>query len=133
MKIPTSLRYGVRMVVTLAQKGEIMSTAGLAREMGVSPLYLRQLALPLEKRGIIKSFRGAKGGYALNVRPGGINLWEIIRAYDEDFSLLECIESPDTCPQSPHCSSRYLWKEMSDKLRGTLQGTTLQELVEKGK
>jgi Rrf2 family protein len=133
MKIPTMLRYGVRMVVTLAQKGEITSTAALAQEMEVSPLYLRQLALPLEKRGIIKSFRGAKGGYLIDIKPEEINLFEIIQAYDEDFSLLDCIKSSDSCPQSTDCPSRYLWKELSDTLRDTLQTMTLQELVDKGK
>jgi Rrf2 family protein len=133
MKIPTMLRYGVRMAVTLAQKGEVMSTTALAEEMGVSPLYLRQLALSLEKRGIIKSFRGAKGGYVLNVRPEGISLFEIIQAYNEDFSLLECIKDADSCPQSLDCPSRSLWKELSDELRSTLQGTTLQELIKKGR
>ena len=133
MKIPTMLRYGLRMVVTLAQKGEVTNTAMLAKEMEVSPLYLRQLALPLEKRGIIKSFRGAKGGYLIAVRPGGISLFEIMQAYDEDFSLLDCIKSPDSCPQSTDCPSRYLWKELSDKLKSTLKGTTLQELIEQGR
>ena len=133
MKIPTMLRYGVRMVVTLAQKGEITSTAALAQEMEVSPLYLRQLALPLEKRGIIKSFRGAKGGYLIDINPEELHLFEIVQAFDEDFSLLDCIKSSDACPKTLDCTSRYLWRELSDTLRVTLQTMTLQELIEKGK
>jgi len=132
MKIPTMLRYGLRMVVTLAQKEEVISTAMLAKEMGVSPLYLRQLALPLEKRGIIKGFRGAKGGYLIDIKPEEINLFEIIQAYDEDFSLMDCIKSSNSCPQSSDCASRYLWKELSDTIRNTLQDMTLQDLVDKG-
>ncbi len=130
MKISTGVRYGVRMVVTLAQKGELMSTASLAKEMGVSPLYLRQLARHLEKKGIIKGFRGAKGGYILNVRAGEITIFEVIRALDEDFSLLDCIKSADYCSQGPVCASRYLWKQLSDSLKNIARGTTLQELVE---
>src|SRR4030042_5115166 len=133
MKIPTMLRYGVRMVVTLAQKGEVMSTAGLAKEMVVSPLYLRQLAPVLERAGIIEGFRGARGGYRLKVRPGDITLFEIIRAFDEDFSLLDCIKSTKSCPRSPDCTTRYLWKDLSDKLKHTLQDMTLTELIDKGK
>jgi len=133
MKIPTMLRYGVRMAVTLAQKGEVVSTAALAKEMGVSPLYLRQLAVPLEKKGIIKGFRGAKGGYLFNVRPEEISLFEIMRAYDEDFSLVDCVKSIDACPKSPDCTSRYLWKDLSDVLKDTLQNMTLQELMEREK
>ena len=133
MKIPTMLRYGVRMAVTLAQKGEIMSTTALAKEMGVSPLYLRQLAVPLEKKGIIKGFRGAKGGYLLNVKPEELSLFEIMQAFDEDFSLVGCVKSADACSKSPNCTSRYLWKDLSDVLKDTLQNMTLQELMEKEK
>jgi Rrf2 family protein len=131
MKIPTMLRYGVRMVVTLAQKGEVMSTAGLAKEMVVSPLYLRQLAPVLERAGIIEGFRGARGGYRLKVRPGDITLFEIIRAFDEDFSLLDCIKSTNSCPRSPDCTTRYLWKDLSDVLKKTLQDMTLKQLMER--
>jgi Rrf2 family transcriptional regulator, cysteine metabolism repressor len=131
MKIPTMLRYGVRMVVTLAQKGEVMSTAGLAKEMGVSPLYLRQLAPVLERAGIIEGFRGARGGYRLKVRPEEITLFEIIQAFDEDFSLLDCIKSAHSCARSPDCTTRYLWKDLSDMLRTRLQAMTLKELMEK--
>ena len=131
MKIPTMLRYGVRMVVTLAQKGEVMSTAGLAKEMGVSPLYLRQLAPVLERAGIIQSFRGARGGYILKARPGEITIFEIIRAFDEDFSLLDCVKSSDSCPRSPDCTTRYLWKDLSDVVKKTLQDMTLKQLMER--
>lgn len=131
MKIPTMLRYGVRMVVTLAQKNEVMSTAGLAKEMGVSPLYLRQLAPVLERAGIIQGFRGARGGYILKARPGEITIFEIIQAFDEDFSLLDCVKSFDSCPRSPDCTTRYLWKDLSDVLKKTLQDMTLKELMEK--
>lgn len=129
MKIPTMLRYGVRMVVTLAQNGEVMSTARLAKEMGVSPLYLRQLAPVLEKTGIIQSFRGIKGGYRLKVLPGEVTIFDIINAFDEDFSLLDCIKSANSCSRSPNCTTRYLWKDLSDVLKNTLQGMTLKELI----
>lgn len=131
MKIPTMLRYGVRMVVTLAQKGEVMSTAGLAKEMGVSPLYLRQLAPVLERAGVIEGFRGARGGYRLKVQPGEITLFEIIQAFDEDFSLLNCIKSRNSCHRSPDCTTRHLWKDLSDVLKKTLQDMTLKELLER--
>jgi Rrf2 family protein len=131
MKIPTMLRYGVRMVVTLAQKGEVMSTAGLAKEMGVSSLYLRQLAPLLERAGIIQSFRRARGGYILKARPDETTIFEIIQAFDEDFSLLDCVKSSNSCSRSPGCTTRYLWKDLSDVIQKTLQHMTLKELVER--
>jgi Rrf2 family protein len=121
------------MVVTLAQKGEMMNTEELAKEMGVSSLYLRQLASALERAEILQGIRGAKGGYLLKVNPAEVSLFEIIQAFDEDFSLLDCIKSSDSCPKSPDCTTRYLWEEMSNELKNILQNKTLQELIERGK
>jgi Rrf2 family iron-sulfur cluster assembly transcriptional regulator len=129
MKIPTMLRYGVRMVVTLAQKGGVMSTAELAKEMRVSQLYLRQLAPLLERAGIIQGFRGVRGGYLLKVKPEEITLSEIIQALDEDFSLLDCIKTSNSCPQSTDCTTRFLWKALSDVLKKTVDDMTLKELM----
>jgi Rrf2 family protein len=132
MKIPATLRYGVRMVVTLAQKGEVMNTGGLAREMGVSPLYLRQLAPVLERAGIIQGFRGIRGGYRLKTRPENITLAQVIEAFDEDFSLLDCIKSSDSCDRSDDCTTRYLWKGLSDVIKSSLQNMTLEDLIKQG-
>jgi len=120
------------MVVTLAQKGEVMNTAGLAREMGVSPLYLRQLAPVLERAGIIQGFRGVKGGYRLKTRPEEITLAEIIKAFDEDFSLLDCVKSTKSCDRSRDCTTRYLWKGLSDVIKNSLQSLTLEDLMKQG-
>ncbi len=129
LKLPTNIRYGIRLIITLAKAQRRMNTNELAREMDVSPLYLRQVAIPLEKNGIIKSVKGAKGGYSLNVDPSKTNLYTIIKAMNEDFSLLECVNCSDACPRSDTCVSRELWIGLSLALRNALQGVTLKGLI----
>ena len=129
LKLPTNLRYGIRLIITLAKSQRRMNTNELAKEMDVSPLYLRQVAIPLEKNGIIKGVKGAKGGYSLNVDPSKVDLYTIIKAMNEDFSLLECVDCSNACPRSDTCESRELWIGLSRTLRNTLRGMTLQNLI----
>lgn len=130
MKVPTVIRYGVRMVVTIAQQGGVMSTTQLAKEMGVSPLYLRQLAPALERSGILEGMRGVKGGYRLRRQPREITLLEVIEAFGEDFALLACVKDPGTCRRSATCIARGLWQGLSDEIRSYLMGMTLEGLIE---
>jgi len=129
LKLPTNIRYGIRLIITLAKAERRMNTNELAKEMDVSPLYLRQVAIPLEKSGIIKSIKGAKGGYILNVDPSKTDLYTLIKAMNEDFSLLECVNCSDACPRSDTCISRELWIGLSRTLRDTLQKITLKNLI----
>ncbi len=130
LKLPTNVRYGIRMIITLAKANRRMNTNELAKEMDVSPLYLRQVAIPLEKNGIIKSAKGAKGGYSLRVDPATTDLYTIIKAMNEDFSLLSCVDCSDACSRSNTCISRDLWIDLSRTLKTTLQAMTLQRLIE---
>jgi len=62
MKINTKIRYGLRMLVILAERGTLINTCELGETMLVSPKYLRKLAGPLEKHNLIRSIQGIYGG-----------------------------------------------------------------------
>jgi Rrf2 family cysteine metabolism transcriptional repressor len=78
MKINTKIRYGLRMVIAIAQANKLVNTTELGSGMHVSSKYLRKLAGPLEKSGLIKSTQGIYGGYELNKRPEEINIGMIL-------------------------------------------------------
>ena len=84
MKINTKLRYGLRMLLTLAENPDrVRSTADLGEAMKVSPKYLRKLAGPLEKAGLIGSVQGIYGGYRLQRPPHEISILMLFAAFDE--------------------------------------------------
>ena len=69
MKINTKIRYSLRILYILAREKKILNTTELAKQGSLSPFYLRQIVIPLEKEGMLQSTRGIKGGYEL-ARPG---------------------------------------------------------------
>jgi len=119
------------MAVVLAGENTLLSTKELAEKLDVSSLYLRQLALPLQRAGIIRSVRGARGGYHIAVSPSEVHLSDLLRAFGEDFSLLNCIADPASCDRASGCQTRDLWIHLSNLLQGAVRDVTLHDLVEK--
>lgn len=129
MKITTKGRYGLTIMIELAKeygKGP-KSLKSIAEENDLSEHYLEQLAAPLRNAGLIKSIRGAYGGYKLAEDPAEIKAGDVIRVLEGPITLVEGIEEEKPAQQA-------LWIKIRDAIRGVLDYTTLQDLInEEGK
>ena len=88
MKINTKIRYGLRMLLILAETNGIMNTTDLGKKMMVSPKYLRKLAGSLEKFQLITSVQGIHGGYALKKKPEDLTIASLFEAFDERINIV---------------------------------------------
>ena len=113
MKINTKIRYGLRMLIAIAQSGKLINTTELGKEMRVSSKYLRKLAGPLEKAGLIKSVQGIYGGYELNKKTEEITLLMLMDAFHERVSLSDCLLGKK-CELTDSCLAKQVW-EMLEK------------------
>ena len=129
MKISTKLRYSSRLLLYLAEHEGIVRTSELGENLKISPLYLRPIAIELEKNGIIKSYRGARGGYELARSPEEITMLQIAQLY-ENLNLVPCLENPDYCPFSDKCKTRKLWMKLKGCIEELLENTTLKDVKE---
>src|SRR5699024_159650 len=123
MKISTKGRYGLTIMLELARKygsGPI-SLKTIAREKELSEHYLEQLASPLRNAGLIKSVRGAYGGYELTKEPRDIKTGDIIRVLEGPISPVEGIENEEPAKQA-------LWIRVRDAVKDVLDTTTLEDL-----
>ncbi len=133
IRISTKGRYGTRLMLELALNyGEgIMLLKDIAKNQDISVGYLEQIIPNLKAAGLINSSRGAHGGYALARPPEEINLKEIVEALEGPLSLIECVNSPETCDRVKICVTRDIWGELGEKLDSTLESKTLYDLVGK--
>ncbi|MCK5058122.1 MAG: Rrf2 family transcriptional regulator [Candidatus Aminicenantes bacterium] len=129
MKINTKIRYSLRMLVILAEKNNVMNTTELGEKMLVSPKYLRKLAGPLEKRGLIKSMQGVYGGYFLDKKPEAINLVNIFEAFGEKIDITGCT-GDENCPLNKDCLTRPLWEHLQKIVRDELHKITIKRLAQ---
>lgn len=131
MKIPATIRYGIRMLVILSKSKKRLTTSKLSKILGISSLYVRQLVMPLEKRGFIKSFKGKNGGLTLVKSPDKIKLISIFNAYKENLNLSDCVDSPDRCDKIKDCETRKLLIKMSNLLKDFLRSITIKDLIKR--
>lgn len=125
MKISTKGRYGLTIVVELGAKfgqGPV-PLRKIAEEQNLSEAYLEQLIPPLRNSGIVKSVRGAYGGYMLAKSPSEITAGDVIRILEGPIQLVEGLDESDSFPQ------RELWKRIGDAVRGVIDTTTIEDLV----
>lgn len=131
MRISTKGRYGVRLMLSLAihyEKGTLPLKT-IASEQQISEKYLEQIINPLTKSGLVKSFRGAQGGYVLSRHPKDITVGEILEVLEGSLSPVACVDSP-TCPNSDNCVSLSLWKRMKNALDEVVDNTTLESMAQ---
>ncbi len=127
MKISTKGRYGLTIVVELGRKyGEgPVPLRKIAEEQELSEAYLEQLIPPLRNSGIVKSVRGAYGGYMLAKLPTEITAGDVIRILEGPIQLVEGLEGTDIPQQE-------LWHRIGDAVRAVLDTTTIQHLMDSG-
>lgn len=133
MKISMRGDYGVRAVVDLAQRygrGPIQS-AEIAARQGIPEPYLDQLLAALRKGGIVKSTRGPQGGHSLARPPEDITLADVVDVLEGPVNLLPCISQPSDCALSTTCAQRDIWVDITEMIRRTLAGVTIQGLAQR--
>jgi len=129
MKINTKIRYGLRMLIAIAQGGKLMNTTELGSGMRVSPKYLRKLAGPLEKAGLIKSVQGIYGGYELNKKPEEITLLMLMDAFNERVSLADCLIGKK-CDLHDSCLAKQVWEMLEKTIEKHFLPISLRDILE---
>jgi Rrf2 family protein len=104
--------------------------AEIAKGQNLSVKYLEQLIIPLKASGLIRSVRGARGGYRLARRPDRITLGQIVEVLEGGLSLVECVDDPKACKLQADCLTRPVWRGISRLVKEHLSSLTLQDVLE---
>lgn len=98
------------------------SLKSIAEKNGLSEHYLEQLIAPLRNAGLVKSIRGAYGGYILSREAANITAGDIIRVLEGPISPVDFTEEDDP-------AKRDLWLRIRDSIADVLDSTTLADLI----
>lgn len=135
MKLSTRSRYGVRLMLALAEhngSGPIF-LKDIAQKEAISEKYLSLIVIPLRRAGLIQSTRGAHGGYCLAKGPGEITVRHIINILEGESCVVDCVKNPENCPRVSTCPTHDLWAVLEEKIKDTLSAVTLIDLVRMGR
>ena len=134
MKLSTKGRYGVRAMYELAvrQRKEPVPLSEIAAGQEISEAYLEQLMAKLKGAGLIKSVRGAQGGYLLAREARDITVGEILRPLEGTVGPTECAAQASACPGTSCCAVHAIWERIKTGIDAVVDGITLQDVVEAG-
>ena len=140
MKLSTRGRYALRAMIDLAQiqcnNSKPISLRDISIRQEISLQYLEQLFNKLKKANLVKSTRGAGGGYLLAKEAKKINAGEIISAVEGPIVLVDCLladqknkkNSPKKCKKIEDCAIKILLEEVAKKINEKLDSTSLKDL-----
>ena len=108
-----------------------VSINSIAARQGISERYLEQLMGLLRKAGLVRSIRGASGGYVLTRSSGEISVGDVLRALEGSLEPVKCAAfySEEGCMAADGCVTKYVWQKINDSINETVDKTMLDELV----
>jgi Rrf2 family transcriptional regulator, cysteine metabolism repressor len=140
MMFSTRAEYGVRVMIALGHRRDEgpVPLADVAAAEGLPLPYLEQLAARLKGAGLVRSTRGARGGYELERPPDEITMAEVVSALEGSLVPMQCFtdlgEMRVLCNHEldgfDHCATRLLWTRVQGGVARALEQTTLAELVD---
>ncbi len=132
LKLTTRTDYGLRAVTYLAERyghGPV-STSEIAARRNVPEAYLDQLMVTLRRAGIVRSYRGPRGGHELARPPKEITVAEVVHSLEGSVAPVECMEKTEGCELTGSCSFRHLVMELQAMAERYLSATTVADLLE---
>jgi len=130
MKLSTKCRYGLRALVDLAVFSENGHVAlhEIAGRQEISLKYLEQDFSVLRRAGIVRSVKGAQGGYLLSKSPAEIRISEIVSVLEGDLLLIDITDSDQTDIRA--FLTRRVWTKVNESVSNSLKSMTLADLVD---
>jgi len=123
----------VHIMVDLARHADEgpISLKSVAERQKLSEHYLEQLVPELRKAGLVKSIRGAQGGYVLAKKPENIYIGDVIRVLEGPIAPVECTNQSgeDCCEKTDFCVNREVWVKVRDSINDVVDSISLADLL----
>lgn len=131
MTISRKIDYGLRAMIHLAglPVGKIAPLHDLATTLRLPREFLAKILKILAERGLVRSSRGAHGGYQLGRPAREISFLEVIEAVEGPVQLNVCLDHLDRCDVSAGCTMYHVWKAGQDRMLEVYRKTSLAELA----
>lgn len=136
VNITTRGQYGVKAMFELALRyGDgAVPLREVARQQNLPDNYLEQLMGPLRKAGLVRSVRGAQGGYMLARDPAEITIGDVLRVLEGPITPVDCAaDDPEAyayCADGEACTVRGVWVKIRDAVNEVVDSITLADLRE---
>lgn len=135
VKISTKGLYAVRLMICLAehQQNQIVSLKEISDSTQISKKYLEQIVPNLTASNLVKSVRGASGGYRLAKDPRFISIFDVLNVTEGNLSPVSCLSANGEidCTFDSQCKEIFVWEHLRDIVEDYLKSVSLQDVLDK--
>ncbi len=127
MRLSRHSQYALRTVLDLCRHPRARS-ADVARRQGIPPAYAAKIVQALARRGIVRTFRGSRGGVALAIPPQALTLADVVQAVEGPVAINQCILWGD-CPCPQPCPVRRALARLQSVVEREMAAVTVASLA----
>lgn len=130
LRISKLADYAILVMVELVKKPlEVISAQALAERSGIELPTASKVLKLLAQSGIVASYRGASGGYAVQRPASEISVAEVISAIEGPIAMTECSIHEGLCTVEANCNARDNWMKISQAVAEALGNVSLAEMA----
>jgi Rrf2 family protein len=142
MRISTRSEYGLRALMELGTEPDrAFSLRDVAERQHISLDYLEQIMPALKSAGLVRSRRGAQGGYQVGRPAEEITVLDVLGALEGSFDPMQCLASAplgvegtpagslEGCGASGSCAVQEVWQQVKSAMEDVLRRLTLAHLI----
>lgn len=131
MKISTRGRYGIRLMIDLAEHSEEphVALSSIAERQNISPRYLEQVAVILRRAGYIRSVKGASGGYSLARDPAEIVIGDALRVLEGDMLVVDDLRPDERENRIQRCIRATVYNRLNERVSAVVDRITLASML----
>ncbi len=132
MHITLEADYALRIVECLAASGRRMDAKSISQQTCVTLRFALKILRKLAANGIVKSFKGAQGGYELAGKPGDISLKDVIETVEGKYYLSRCLSDNHGCSRGMQscCKFRKVFDSISADVEKRLDSYTFDMFID---
>lgn len=133
MLISTKGRYAMCVMLDLAehyQEGPV-ALKDISSRQNISKKYLEQIVALLNRPEILKTVRGAQGGYMLAKSPDKYTIADVLRLSEGSLAPVQNLEDPTDAAAASDAQLLPIWQGLYDVVNGYLEGITLQNILDR--
>jgi Rrf2 family protein len=131
MEVTKAGEYGYLGMLYLARqpKNRVVRISEISENEGIPEKFLAKIFQTLGRTGLVRSHRGAKGGFSLGKPAQKISIKELLECVQGPIYLNRCLSSPNYCERQRYCALRKVWQKGQGFLDNLLIKTTLADLT----
>ena len=131
MELTRKGEYGVGGIIYLAQQepGHVVLMNEIADAIQAPPNFLAKILQSFTKLGIVKSFRGTGGGFAIGRPASTISLREVVEAVEGPIMPNRCLIADGDCDRDDCCNVHQIWHKVQSSILDILESVTIEEMA----